>query len=92
MFDKEINYTAVAAGIVAIVASLLNYNINGDEVSLGIIAFAGLGFIFLNINEKPENIKLKPSTKNRFKSLSFFFFSISFIFFAYWLIYGKLMK
>ena len=92
MFDKEINYTAVAAGILAIASSFLNYNISGDEISLGIILFAGLGFIFLSIKEKPENIKLKPNARNRFKTLSYFFFSISLITLFYWLVYGKLMK
>lgn len=81
---NEINYLLMAAGILMIASSSLNYYMNEDFVSLGIFVFAGLGFIKLSV-KSPES-----KNENKIDKYAVVLFSVSIVFFAYWLLKGKM--
>ncbi len=85
MQSKKVNYILLFAGILMMIASILNYEMNADEVSLGIFIFAGIGFIFWGIKDAFDGRK-----RVRYKRLAVSFYSLAMIVFLYWLAVGRL--
>jgi hypothetical protein len=81
---KKTNYILLSAGILMIVASVINYQMNKDEVSMGIFVFAGIGFVFNGIKNRFTGIK-----KQRIQRLSMTFYFIAVVIFVYWLLFAK---
>ncbi len=81
---NKINYAVLAAGILMIIISVLNYLMNDDYVSLGIFVFAGLGFVLLGIKTRFEEHKAKRINKY---AMTFFFGAAVMI--LYWLAVAK---
>jgi predicted nucleic acid-binding Zn ribbon protein len=82
---KKFNYILLSAGILMIITSILNYQLNQDEVSMGIFVFAGIGFIFGGIKDIFEDARRK-----RMQRFSMMFYFIAVVIFVYWLIIAKL--
>ena len=83
---KKIHIPLLVAGILMLLASALNYTLNEDHISLGIFAFAGIGFILLAVKESKEDQK----TAQRFQKYAMTFFMLSVLILVYWFFVGKL--
>jgi len=68
------------AGALMIAASVLNYQMNKDEVSMGIFVFAGVGFVFTGIKDRFEGQR-----KRRMQRLSMIFYFIAVVILLYWI-------
>lgn len=82
--NKKINYPILIAGVIMLIASVINYYLNDDFVSLGIFAFAGIGFILIGIKDTKDD-----KVAGRINKYAMTFFSISVIIIIYWLLAGK---
>ncbi len=82
---KNSGIISLLSGFMMIIASLINYFLNNDHISLGIFIFAGIGFIMLGIAERKEK-----KLSKRLKKYANIFFAISIIILIYWLLVGKL--
>ena len=82
---KNKNITIVAGALMA-VASLINYYLNEDIISLGIFGFSGIAFINIGIAETRKD----KSSAARMRKFAGMFFFAAFAVFAYWLVVGKL--
>ena len=83
--NRKSSVLTLIAGLIMIVASVINYYFNEDLISLGIFIFSGLGFIMLSVAEKQ-----KESSAKRLKKYAFVFFLVSVLVLIYWLFAGKL--
>ncbi len=77
---KKFNFIMLFAGTLMIAASILNYQMNKDEVSMGIFVFAGIGFLFTGIKDRYEDQR-----KRRMQRLSMSFYFIAVLIFIYWI-------
>lgn len=79
------NFLIIIAGLLMLTASLVNYSLNNDFISLGIFVFAGLGFIMLGAADAFDSQKRK-----RIKRLAYMFFTVSLLILGYWFFHAKL--
>ena len=82
--ERKINVLLLAAGILMILISVLNYFMNEDYVSLGIFIFLGIGFILLSLKDKYESVLSK-----RINKFAMTFFFIAIVIFIYWVTVSK---
>ncbi|PID88011.1 MAG: hypothetical protein CSB06_02800 [Bacteroidia bacterium] len=78
-------YSLLVIGSIIILSGILNYVMNGDYVSLGILFFAGSGFVLLGI--KPKISGRNAERLNKYIRTAFF---IALLILSYWFIFGYL--
>ena len=82
---NKVIYGLIIAGSIMIAASGINFWMNEDDISLGIFAFTGLGFIMLGLASKYET-----KTEKRLKKYAYLMFAMAVLVLIYWFLHGKL--
>jgi|GEM_PF-1847414 hypothetical protein len=82
--DKKVNIPVVAAGIIMLIVSGINFLMNNDYVSLGIFISFGTGFILYGIKNKYSENQSK-----RINKYALTFLAGGVIIFLIWLLQAK---